>query len=258
MRPDSGTEIKSVLKAIAVLRAFERRGEWGLNELARELDLPRSVAHRLVRTLVAGGLLEQGGERGRYRLGMGLARLARLAGQRTTLTSVAHEPLVALAERTNMAAFLSVLRGQRQVCVDVVDFAHRAISVVHVGDTLGLHAGAGGKAILAFQSSAYIEEVLAGPLMRYTERTLVDPARLRADLETVRRDGWARSEGEVTPGTAAVAAPIRNERGEVVASIDVTTSTLRMEVGDWEAVAARVLETTAQVSKALGDQAVLA
>jgi IclR family transcriptional regulator, acetate operon repressor len=255
--PDSGTEVKSVAKAIAVLRAFERRGEWGVNDLARELEMPRSVVHRLVRTLVAGGLLDQSGERGSYRLGMGLVRLARLAGQRTTLTSVAHEPLAALAERTDMAAFLSVLRGQRHVCVDVVDFAHQAISVVRVGDTLGLHAGAGGKAILAFQPPSFIDEVLAGPLMRYTERTLVDRTGLLAELEAVRRDGWARSESEVTPGTAAVAAPIRNERGEVVASVDVTTSTLRMEVEDWDAVAAGVLETAAQVSTALGDQPAL-
>jgi DNA-binding IclR family transcriptional regulator len=257
--PYSGTgEIKSVAKAIAVLRAFEQAGEWRLNDLARELGMPRSVAHRLVRTLVAGGLLEQSGERGSYRLGMALVRLARLASQRTTLTSVAHDPLVALAERSGMATSLAVLRDRRQVCVDVVDFAHQALSVVHVGDTLGLHAGASGKAILAFQPHSLIDDVLGRPLMRYAERTLVEPGRLLEELAAVRRDGHARSEGEVTPGTASVAAPIRNDRGEVVASVDVTTSLLRTKTPDWERVTGMVLQTAEEVSRALGDRPVAA
>lgn len=229
--PDIGTQLKTVNKAVDVLRAFDARDEWGVRELARELGLPSSVVHRLVATLAAGGLLERVEDRGTYVLGVQLVALARRATQRSTVVSLGHRHVVRLAQTIGGTAFLTVLQGHRHICLDIVDYSANVNSVVQVGDTIGLHAGAAGKVILAFQSDEFVDDVLAEPLIRYTDQTILDPQRIRAELLDIRRRGWAYSAGETTPGTAAVAAPIFDQDGAVVASINGTLTDQDMQVG---------------------------
>ncbi|MFC7550257.1 IclR family transcriptional regulator [Plantactinospora sp. GCM10030261] len=224
--------LTSVSNAVEMLKAFGRQGEWGVTELARELGLGKSATHRLLQTLTAGGLVEQVSDRGTYVLGMELVRIARAAARRTTLGAVAHRHLESLSHRAEDAALLTVLRNHRYICTDVVNVTRHIVSVVQLGDTVGLHAGAGGKAILAFQPPWFRDEVLAEPLVRYTDQTICDPAVLQAELEAVRQSGVAYSDSEVTPGSASVAVPIRDAEGRVIASVNVTTSSFRMrEVG---------------------------
>lgn len=249
--PHRGTQpLGSVTNAVEALKAFGRKGEWGVSELARELDLSKSVTHRLLQTLANGGFVEQSAERGTYTLGMEMLRIARAAARRTTLGAVAHRHLERLAQQSEEAAYLTVLRGQRYVCVDIVDLAHHVKSVVQLGDTLGLHAGAGGKAMLAYQPRIFREEVARGPLVRYTERTICDPAELEAELETVRRDGYAVSDSEVTPGTGCVAAPIHDHEGRVIATVNVTTPGTR--VGELDRYVDLVREAARGISEELG------
>jgi DNA-binding IclR family transcriptional regulator len=231
--PYSGTKpLGSVANAIAVLKAFGRQGEWGVTELSQDLGLGKSVTHRLLQTLVAGGLVEQIADRGTYVLAMELIHIARAAARRTALGAVAHRHLEKLANRAEGTALLTVLRSQRCLYIDVVEPIQHIDFVVQLGDTVGLHAGAGGKAILAFQPPSFRDEVLAKPLARYTDQTICDKAELEAELAIVRQCGHAKSDSEVTPGCASVAAPIRDHGGSVIASVTVTTSSLRMrEIG---------------------------
>lgn len=243
---------KTVINALDILKAFADQPEWRLVDLGRALDLPPSVLHRLVRTLVDAAFLEQPMPRGPYVLGPTLAALAQTAERRRSLTSLAHQHLVALAEALDEAVDLCVLRGERYVCVDTVDDRNRARSVINVGDSMGLHAGAAGKAILAFQSESFIEHVLAGPLLRMTDHTLSERQALADELVEVRRQGYAYSESEVTPGTCSLAAPVRNGAGEVVASINVFTTSDRMTATRRKATVAQLLPVAAELSKSLG------
>ncbi|MFF5260550.1 IclR family transcriptional regulator [Actinomadura viridis] len=251
--PVYGTgHLGSVANAIDVLKAFGTRGEWRVTELSRELGLGKSTTHRLLQTLAAGGLVEQVAERGTYVLGMELVRIARAAARRTTLGAVAHPHLAELAERTQDAVLLTVLRGHRYLCVDVVNEAHHIISVVQLGDTVGLHAGAGGKAILAFQPTAFRSLVLGEPLVHYTDQTIRSPEELEAELDSVRRNGYAFSDGEVTAGSASIAAPIRDADGRVIASVNATTSSSRMRELGIERYRDPVLEAAHNISADLG------
>jgi len=243
---------KTVVNALEILKAFADQPEWRLVDLGRALDLPASVLHRLVRTLVDAAFLEQPTPRGPYVLGPALTALAQTAERRRSLTGLAHQHLVALAEALGDAVDLCVLRGERYVCVDTVDDTNRARSAINVGDSMGLHAGAAGKAILAFQSESFIEHVLSGPLLRLTDRTLSERQALADELDQVRRRGYAESESEVTPGTCSIAAPIYNGAGEVVASINVFTTTERMTPARRRDTVARLLPAAHELSKGLG------
>ena len=91
---------------------------------------------------------------------------------------------------------------------------------VPAGTTRPLYVSAGGCMLLAFQEPAFIDAYLAATALEaLTPRTIVDPARLRQRLETIRREGVAVSIGETVPGAAGVAAPIFNPDGTVTAGL---------------------------------------
>lgn len=238
--------------AIAVLKAFGDRGTWGVTDLAQQLGLSKSVTHRLLHTLAAGGLLEQDRDRGTYRVGMEFIRVARSAVRDATPARIARPHLERLAQATQEAVFLAILRGSRYISVDVVDYTHRIRSVVQVGDTIGLHAGAGGHVILAYQPEALLRALFDEPLVAYTDRTPCEIDALRAALERVRRQGYAYSNSEVTPGTAGVAVPLFDHDGRVVASVCVTSTSGRMTEERVAEIAESALATARDISRQLG------
>lgn len=243
---------KTVTNALDVLKAFNLDAEWRISHLAQHLDLSLAATHRLVRTLVDAGFLEQAVPRGPYVLGPALTTLAASAAQRRTLSSVAHRALLTLAQRIDEAVDLCVLREHRYVCVETVDLTGRARSVIDIGDSAGLHAGAAGKVILAFQSDSFIEQVVTGPLLRLTDRTLAGPEELLAELERIRQAGYAYSESEVTVGTCSVAAPVRDGSGRVVASVNVFTSVDRMQGRRRDDIVCQLLPVAEELSRGLG------
>lgn len=220
--------VKTVTNAMTVLRAFGDQGEWGVSELARALDMNKSVVHRLLNTLVAGGMLERTAGGGTYGIGVELIRIARQAERHNPMIRVAHAYLEELATATGDSCTLAVLRNRRGLYADVVAGTQRLRFSVEVGESLQLHAGAGGKALLAYQSDAFIDEILADDLEAYTESTITDPDKLREELAEIRAAGYAFSDSEVTPGTRSVAAAVRDNDGRAVATLIVTAVAARM------------------------------
>ncbi|MDO8187677.1 IclR family transcriptional regulator [Conexibacter sp. JD483] len=237
--------------ATAVLRAFATSPEWSVSDLARETGLHRSAVHRLLHTLTHGGLLERV-EPGVYGLGSELIRLGRQAERRNRLAPLAREHMEKLAATTGDSVTLVALRGASAVYVDIVDGSHPLRFSVEVDDAVQLHAGAGGRALLAFQPDAVIEQALARRLERYTEHTPVDPAALRARLAETRASGYAFSVGEVTPGSRTVAAPVRDHTGAVVAAVAITTPDVRMPDEEVPRFARLVTSATTELSERLG------
>lgn len=251
--PNRGTtaNLKTVVKALWVLKAFRQQPEWGVSELARELGMARSIAHRLASTLASEGFLVRLAS-GTYALGPELISLTRASAGRTAIGAVARPHMERLARRTDAVVTLAVLRGHRCVFLDIVDLGAHVRSVVQLGDTLLLGVGAGGRAILAFQESEFVDVVLDEPLARYTDRSPTDRETIMRELEVVRRQGWAYSAGEVTPGTATVAAPVRSAEGRVVASLNITTTSSRLSGVEKNDLGRLVAETAREVSADLG------
>ena len=249
--PDRGTaNLKTVVRALRVLKAFGDQAEWGVSELARALGMSKSIAHRLASTLASEGFLVRSPS-GTYMLGPELISLTRSAVGRTSLSVVARPHMERLARQADAVVTLPVLRGHRCVFLDIVDFGNHVRSVVQLGDTLMLGVGAGGKAILAFQQPEFVDAVLDEPIVKYTDRSPVDRESILRALKVVRRQGWAYSEGEVTPGTATVAAPVRNAEGRVLASLNITT-TSRLSEARKDQLSRMATETARDLSRDLG------
>jgi IclR family transcriptional regulator, acetate operon repressor len=214
--------VQSADKALAILAAFsEARRDVGVSELAAELGMHKSTVSRLLATLERRGLVRRDGER--FVPGWELARLGALATHGLALVGAAQEAMASLAEATGETVNLAVRDGESALNVSQVRTAHH----VGVGDWAGrsrpLHATANGKVLLAFGGGELPRELTA-----LTRRTITDPQKLRAELEQVRRSGFAVATEELELGLHAVAAPVFDCFGSCVAALSVSAPAYRL------------------------------
>ena len=242
-------------RAAALLRAFGSGvPEQGVSELGRKLNLHKSTVSRLLATLESEGLLERAPGTEKYRLGPEIVRLAGKVDQSGDIQEVARPYLVALAEVTRETANLAVLEGAEVNNVDQVSGPH----LVRIGNWVGrrtpLHCVANGKVLLAFQPADVLERLTAGPLAGFTARTVTKPSALRDELATVRSQGYATALGEIEEGLHAIAAPIRDASGTVVAALSVSGPAYRVTSERIPELGRMTQELANQVSRRLGWQ----
>jgi DNA-binding IclR family transcriptional regulator len=210
MRQDSGIGVLD--KAVGVLYTIAESPA-GLAELCSRTGLPRATAHRLAVGLEAHRLLARDGQ-GRWRLGPAVSELA---GQiNDPLPGAGAAVLPRLREITGESVQLYRREGTMRICVAAMEPPAGLRDTVPVGARLPMTAGSGAKVLLAFSDAATQQAVL--PAAKFTDRTLAE----------VRRRGWAQSVAEREPGVASVSAPVRDDRGNVIAAISVSGPIDRM------------------------------
>ncbi len=245
--------IQSVERALQALAAFSvEQPELTVGEIARRLGVHKSTASRLLATLEAAGFVRQEERSGRYRLGLRLLAVAGVLLAQLDLRHIAQPVLHRLAEESQETANLAVWDPPDAVNVAQVASPQPIQYVGWVGRRTPAHASATGKALLAFQPAAVIEQVLRAPLQRYTARTITDAALLRAELEQVRRRGYAVAHEELQAGLTAVAAPIREADGRVQAVLSLSAPTYRTPPARQREHARLVVQAAAEVSRLLG------
>ena len=207
-------------RALSLLAAFgpERR-DLTLSQLSRRAELPLSTAHRLADELTRWGALERDAG-GRYRIGLRLWEVGALA-PRLSLRDTALPFLEDLYEATHENVQLAVLDGVEALYVERI-CGRDAIGVIsRVGGRLPLHATGVGQVLLAHGDQRLQEAVLAGPLRRFTPKTVTSPEELRRVLAEVRRTGIAICDGQVELRSLSIAAGVRDSSDRVVAALSV-------------------------------------
>lgn len=238
--------VRSVDRAAALLLAFaDFPSEAGVTELARKLGLHKSTASRLLATLERRGLVEQDEESGKYRLGVVVIRLAERAEKTLDLRSIARLDLERLAGATRETASLGVADGDRCLTVAQADGPNMVACADWTGRTTPLHCVASGKVLLAAKAERDILRLVRTGLTACTDRTITALEPLLEELARVRRRGYATAFSEWEPGRNAVAAPVRDARGRVVASVTVWGPAYRI-------TPARIAELAAEVRAAAG------
>jgi len=207
-----------------LLRVLESEEPVGLTELAIATGIPKSTASRLVSVLERRGLIEQNGERGKLRPGPAILRVAQRGMLERNVVELARPSLDALADATGETINLAVPARHGVEHIAQVDSRHFLGAGQWLGRSVEYHCSANGKVFMAFGRAT----MPAQPLARHTEQTVTDPVRLRAELERVRRDGFATAIDELELGLAAISAPVRGSGGDVVAALSISGPTLRM------------------------------
>jgi DNA-binding IclR family transcriptional regulator len=240
--------VQSVDRAISVLEILARRGEAGVSEVASEIDVHKSTAFRLLGALETRGLVEQAGDRGKYRLGVGLIPLAGAVSDRLDVTRQGRQVCERLAAELGETVNVAVLQEQWAVNVDQARGPSAVSAHNWVGQLTPLHCTSSGKVLLAYADP----RPPLPALRRYTPRTIVDPAALEAALDAARATGVARTCEEYEVGLNAVAAPVRDRYGAVVAAVSVSGPSYRMTPERMDQIVPALQAGAAEISRRMG------
>jgi DNA-binding IclR family transcriptional regulator len=223
----NGGGVQSVQRAAALLDAIAGSDEpRTAPELADLCGLNRSTAWRILATLEEEGLVDRDAATNRYSIGPAAARLA--AAATDSLPRAAQPHLEELSRRTGETVSLALPRRLQLVYVDQVQAPH-VMAADWLGRAVPLHATSTGKALLAFLPPEELEAALTQSLPRFTDRTITDPARLRDELDRVRRRGYAVSRGELETALWGASAPVRDRAGRGIAVVSVWGAEARLK-----------------------------
>ena len=246
--------IGAVERATSVLRLFSesRQASLGVTEIANSLGLSKAVVHRVLTSLREADFIEIDPDSHRYLLGPSALALGLAYLSRQDLRDRARPFLTKLMEESQETATLSIRRGDTRVYIDQVTPPREVKMTIAIGQSYPLHAGSSSKAFLAFLPESEQEHYLQNHhLDAVTKLTITDPDELRAELATIRKRGYARSLGERLPGSASVAAPVFDHRGEPAGVISVCGPIERFRSRTDE-IGRLLLDETRELSQKLG------
>ncbi|MFH5228272.1 IclR family transcriptional regulator [Antrihabitans spumae] len=248
----SGAAVQSVDRALLVLEILAAQGSAGITEIADELGVHKSTVSRLVGVLEKRGFVEQLSDRGKYRLGFTVVRLAgaTVAGQ--DLSKASQARCDALAEEVGETVNLAILEGDR--AINIVEAAGAAgVSLrTWVGQASPAHATSSGKMLISELTSQELRERLGARLEKYTDNTITTYSALERNLAQAREQGWIVAVAELETGLHALAAPVRDHTSKIVGALTISGPAYRMPADRFDDLAARAVDVGAEISARLG------
>ena len=241
--------VRAVERAMQILLSFDgEHAERGVSEIAQATGLHKATAYRIIMTLLNGGFLERTPDGERFRLGLRVVELGLGALRDLDFRQAAFPYMQQLVERFQEICTLGVFDHGQVLHVEIVHSKHTLTIAARVGRHLPAHCTASGKVLLAFLPPAVVEPILNAPLAAYTERTITSPARLREELEVVRQRGYALDDEEFEAGIRAVAAPIQDIDGNVIAQMSMPGPTNRLTPERIPEIAQALMEAAEAIS----------
>lgn len=246
--------IQSLDRALRILNLFdEQTPELRITDMSQALNLHKSTLHSLLKTLQMHGYIDQDEETGKYRLGLKLAERGQMVLQTMDIRSVARKALVELSRETGQTTHLVVRDGREGVYIDKVEGEKAAIRYSRIGRRVPLHTSAVGKVLAAFLPEREREALLSDyAFVRHTPASIAGRDAFLAEIERVRRDGYARDMEENEPGVRCVAAPIFDHAGKVAAAISLSTLAPAVDDEMLKLLAVRVKQCALAISGQLG------
>jgi len=224
-----------------------------LTDLSSMLEAPKSSLLPLLRTLRNRNYITQDAA-GSYHLGTKLLELSGSLNATMDLRNIAHSALVALTGTTGESTILVKLTSDRKavVYIDKVECAHPIRAAASVGETRPLHSTSSGRLLLAYLPDEIRESLVKSiELTRYTDKTLTSRAALRKELEEIRSQGFCINIDQSIQGHCAIAAPIVDSYGEVVAACVLSAPKDRI-CGHIPELADELVQTAGKISLQLG------
>jgi DNA-binding IclR family transcriptional regulator len=222
------------------------------NAIAEQLGVARSTAYRYLQSLVNTQFLEEA-PGGGFRLGLRILEIARRARRSYGLSEIALPAMTTLSEQVQETVLLTRRAGDLVICVDRVEAATRAVRISYErGSSLPLNAGASALALLAWSPAPEVEKLLsAARLHRFTPATLTSVEALMRRLAEIRGQGYSITRAELDPDVLGIAAPIRDESGQVVAAVSVAALASRITAKAQPRIIKHVLSTAGHISDRL-------
>jgi DNA-binding IclR family transcriptional regulator len=244
--------IQSVDRAFSLLAQLTDRGGTRLPVLAEGAGLSVATAHRLLATLESLGVIVRTGSNG-YQLGMLVHELAQRSSPNEVLSATAAPLLRKLVRQAGLTAHVAVLNEELMVDYVARECPTRGFRVpTRMGSQLEAYCSGLGKVLLAGLGEETLDAYLDdGPFVALTERTIVDPEMLRAELKRIRQQGYAVDDREIYDDLRCVAVPLRNRRGDVVAALSLAGNTADLTAERVPEIVALLGEQSAELMRKL-------
>ncbi len=250
----SRTTVQSVERTLDLLEALAETGEVGIAQLSSRVGLHASTVHRLLSTLIARGYVRQNAATGRYLLGLRPLDIARAVKVHLDLRMQAIPILQELMRKSGETANLAVANDHHLVYLEQASSPGWMLRMfVQPGARAPLHSTASGKVLMAHLTQQELNDLLSDyPLLPAASRTIVDRDILLAELEEVRRQGYATDWGEQEEGVGCIAGPVHDYSGKVIAAISISGPWIRVTPENTGVLVPLVLDACLQLSEALG------
>lgn len=214
---------QSVDRALTILQILAKHPDASVGAVARELNVHKSTASRLLAALERHGLVTQSEWRGTYSLGFGLVRLAGAVTAQSSFAQAAQQACEELSQSLTETLNVAILDD-----LAAVNIAQAAGNTTlyqareYVGHRTPLNATSSGKVLLAFADEQTRMEYRRVKLERFTGETITDHVALDEEVERVRNRGWGYSHQEWEDRINAIAVPVRDHTGQVIAAMTIT------------------------------------
>lgn len=220
MRKINKRSIGSLQKGLDILCCFTFEDETlSAQVISKRLSIPLSTIYRYLETLEEKGFLSKDGGKN-YQLGYMAFQLGNIIALQRKLVNKALPYLKSLSSISGETIFLSMIAGWRTLVLETVEAPSRLKLTVDPGSTQPLYAGAASKILLAYQKDSFINSFFQKIVMtKVAENTTTDRSLIRKELRIIREQGFAFSCQEVDSGASAIAAPIFNRKGSVIAGL---------------------------------------
>jgi len=249
----NGYNVRAVERALQILECFDdEHPEMGVSEIAQAVDLHKATTHRMVTTLLNFGYLERALDGQKYRLGLRLTELGYKAIRRLDLRREALSQMNQLSQQWGETCDLSIFDHGEVFYIEMIPGNHALTITAAVGQRLPAHCTASGKLFLAFLPAQVLAGILSKPLKTYTKNTISSADDLRQQLGLIRQQGYAFDDEEFETGIRAVACPIFDRTGKIIAAISIPSPASRMKPERVPEIASALAEATRAVSRRMG------
>lgn len=223
-----------------------------LAQITRAMDLPKSTVHCILLTFERSHYIQRDESSGRYRLGLGLFRLANVALPALWVREQAAPVLQSLMERTRLTVHMAALDHDELVLISRVNPPASAAPASWIGKRMDFHCTAVGKAVLAHLDESEVERLIRRHgMLRHNDNTIASLRRLHADLEQARRRGYTVDDEEEEIGMRCLGAPIVGPGGRVEAAVSVVGTTTSIDSDAAPKLAGLVKEAARSISERL-------
>jgi len=246
--------IRSVERALNLLLLFSyAKPRWGITEMAKATDIPKTTVHNLLRTLEEKGFVHQDKESMKYSLGRKLFTLGSTMVETLDINQKAIGPSHRLAERTGLECKVAIWDVDAVIITIDIGLRHRGFLSKRLGPRVVAYCSALGRVFLAHYDTLDLEFYLEQTeLKAFTKNTIVNRDKLLEELEATRLRGYSINNEEINLNAVGIGAPIFNKMGEVIASIEVAGTPEVVFAGTKDIYIHELMETAAEISISLG------
>ena len=250
--PEPGA-VQALDRALGLLDILARSDGISLSELSHRANLAPSSAYRLLTTLAARGFVEFLERDQQWAIGVEAFRTGMAFPRRFSIATAGRGIMQELTHTSGETANIAIFENGEIVFVSQIESLEPIRAFFRTGERRPAHASGTGKALLAEMPRAAVERIInTKGLPRFTEKTLVEPQALFADLALAHRRGWALDDEERNAGMRCIGAAIFNEYGDPVAGISISGPVARLDDAAVARLGPLVMASAAEITRLVG------